>query len=193
VVTKLITYSAALLLALGTSSAVAQESAWFVGAGVGQSKIKDFCDGFVGACDDSDTSWKIFGGYQWNRYFGVEAAYVDFGKGTANGSLLGVSVAGFSAKAWGLSAQAVGTLPIGDQFGLFGKLGLAYSKADLSGTVAGIPISTDDDDFGLTFGFGAKFNFTRNWGMRVEWERFQDVGGFDDDVDLISVGVVYTF
>jgi OOP family OmpA-OmpF porin len=192
VATKLVTYGAALLLTLGTLPAVAQESAWFVGAGAGRTKIQDACGSLPGvACDDSDTGWKIFGGYQWNPYFGVEAAYVDFGKGTV-GSVAGVPTTS-SLKAWGLSAQAVGTLPIGDRFGLFGKLGLAYTAADVSGTVGGVPVSTDDNNIGLTFGFGGKYNFTRNWGMRVEWERFQDVGDSNSDVDLLAVGVVYTF
>jgi hypothetical protein len=33
------------------------------------------------------------------------------------------------------------------------------------------------------------YNFTKNFGVRAEWERFKAVG----DIDLLSIGVVYKF
>ena len=34
-------------------------------------------------CDDSDVSWKVFGGMKFGEYFGVEAGYADFGETSA--------------------------------------------------------------------------------------------------------------
>ena len=55
-------------------------SAFYVGAGVGQSKAKDWCSGTGGTgitCDDKKTAWKAFGGYQFNRYLSAELGYAN--------------------------------------------------------------------------------------------------------------------
>jgi hypothetical protein len=51
------------------------------------------------------------------------------------------------------------------------------------------------------FGLGGEFDFTRNLGVRAEWQRYakmkvrNDVNGVEDDgdVDALTVGVVYRF
>lgn len=187
------------LAAVGLVSAVAPSVAadqpaggGYIGASLGQSKINDVCDGIVGTCDDKDTGWKIFGGYQFNRYFAVEGGYVDFGKATATDVSLGTPISG-DAEGWGLFATGLATLPINEQFGVFAKAGLAYTKADVTAVVGGVSVSDDDSGTDLVYGVGAKFDFTKNFGMRVEFERFKDVGNFDSDVDLLSAGLVYKF
>jgi hypothetical protein len=43
---------------------------FYVGGHLGQAKAKSACDGISGGgitCDDTDTSWKILGGYQFNK------------------------------------------------------------------------------------------------------------------------------
>lgn len=50
----------------------AQDGAFYVGASIGKAEAKDVCTGVSGpgvTCDDKDTTWKIFGGYQFNRNF----------------------------------------------------------------------------------------------------------------------------
>ena len=59
-------------LAAGAPAALAQDAGFYAGIGFGQSKVKDFCEGVVGTCDDKDTAWKILGGYQFNKYLGAE-------------------------------------------------------------------------------------------------------------------------
>src|SRR5262245_11471348 len=106
-------------LIVAPSAAMAQafsmkgpDSAWFVGGSVGQSKIDCDTSGVPGAsCDDSDTSFRIFGGYQFNKHFAVELGYNTLGEATI--SAPGVS-ATVEAKAWDL--MAVGILPINQQF-----------------------------------------------------------------------------
>ncbi|HEU5282508.1 MAG TPA: outer membrane beta-barrel protein, partial [Burkholderiales bacterium] len=74
---------AGLLLTAGPAPAFAQDEAGFyVGGGIGQSELKDACDGdglTVTDCDDTDTAWKLFAGYWFNKYFAVEGGYIDFG------------------------------------------------------------------------------------------------------------------
>jgi hypothetical protein len=53
------------------------------------------------SCEDSDTSWKLLGGYRFNRYIGVEASYVDWGEVTASVNIRGRGRARSStATAW---------------------------------------------------------------------------------------------
>ena len=50
-----------------------------------------------------------------------------------------------------------------------------------------------DDGTDAAYGVGGQFRFGRkkNWGVRLEWERFEDISG--GDVDLVSAGVSYHF
>ena len=62
-------------LAYAGSAAAELDPGFYVGAGVGQSKIEADDINF----DEDDTGFKVFGGYQFNKYFAVELAYIDGG------------------------------------------------------------------------------------------------------------------
>ena len=90
--------------------AKAQDKGFYAGAGVGQSFV-DEAD-----YDDEDTAFSVFGGYQFNKYFGLEAGYADFGKIEAKG--LGPELEADTAY-----LTAVGSLPITDKFSAYAKAG----------------------------------------------------------------------
>jgi hypothetical protein len=51
-------------------------------------------------------------------------------------------------------------------------------------------------DWETSFGFGATYQINKQWGVRAEWERFNNLGDSDtgeSDVDLLSVGAVFRF
>jgi OOP family OmpA-OmpF porin len=183
-------------------SAIAEEGKYYVGLSVGQSKFKDACtdldpsNGFVGNCKDTDTAFKIFGGAQFTRNWGGEIAYVDFGKATADGTLLGTPATA-RMKVNGLAVDATGTLPLGDQFAVFAKLGLLGWHVDSSASLSGLGSgSMSASGSSLTYGIGAEWNFTKAFGVRAEWEHFDKVG--DDStgksaIELGSIGIVYRF
>ncbi|HEY7238826.1 MAG TPA: outer membrane beta-barrel protein [Burkholderiales bacterium] len=189
---------AALLAASGlvaSSAAMAQGKAadmgWYAGISLGQSSASDACNGISGpgvSCDDKDTAFKIFGGYQINRNFGVELGYTDLGKVEASGG--GVTA---SVETTALELVGVGSYPVNNQFSIYGKLGLY--RADSKGR-SNIGLSADETNTDLTFGLGVQYNFTSNLGVRGEWQRYSSVGGGDigeSDVDVLSVGLVYKF
>jgi OOP family OmpA-OmpF porin len=167
------------------SSMTGPDSGWFVGGSVGQSKLNFSCP-TGNSCDDTDTAFRVFGGYNFNKYFGAELGYADFGKAT-------FSTAGLSgeAKAAAWDVMAVGTLPIGDKFGVYGKLG--WYRADTKST--GIVGASSDTNSDFTMAVGGQFNFNKNLGMRAEWQQYNKVGNENrhGDVDVISVGVVWAF
>ena len=82
----------------------------------------------------------------------------------------------------GLQFAGVATYSLPNQFAIFGKAGVYNWDADGSGAAAG----SDDDGTDIMFGFGLNYS-AGNWGIRGEWERFDA----EDDIDMISVGVIY--
>ena len=158
-----------LIVVMTTPLADAQEGEWYVGGSLGSSDDD--------VLDQTASSFKVFGGYQFTRNVAVEAAFVDLGEFDS----LGLPNA---LDQYGLAFEIVGILPIGHRGAVFGKVGFFDWSVDfLSRTV--------DEGTDLTFGVGGEYVFDNNWGVRAEWERFTDVS--DGDVDLFSAGVVYRF
>ncbi len=171
-----------------------QETGFYAGLAIGQSKIKDFCGSVNGlgtglSCDDKDTAWKVFGGYQFNRYIAAEGAYTDFGKITLNGPGGNAEI---KSNAWEL--LAVGSYPIGTSgFAPYIKAGVYRGEAKLSSSV-GISAKEHNNDW--TAGLGVRYDIMRNFAVRAEWQRYADIGGGDSgksDVDVISIGALYKF
>ena len=88
--------------------------------------------------DESDTAWKLFGGYHFLQFFAVEAAYRDLGSPSGNvvGSDVKVSPTAFDVA--GLAG-----VPLGPVY-LFGKLGLVRWDSDIS--IDGFKVSDDGTD-----------------------------------------------
>jgi OOP family OmpA-OmpF porin len=144
-----------------TGPALAQDTGFYAGFSLGQATADDACTGVSGpgvSCDDKDSAWKILGGYQFNRHFAVELGYTDLGEVSASGP-------GFSAsiESSAFEVVAVGMMPIADKFSIYGKLGMYRGESDASGPGGSISESTTD----LTFGIGARYDFTRNLGVRA--------------------------
>jgi OOP family OmpA-OmpF porin len=179
------------------SSAMAQSMAdrgGYVGGAFGQSSAD--CEPSAGlSCDDKDTSWKVFGGYQINRNFAVELGYANLGEISISGG--GVRATAEST-AWDL--VGLGIWPVNNQFSIYGKLGVYMATVDVSVSPSAAGESGDDSTTGLTFGAGVRYNFTRNLGLQAEWQRYGKVEApsdtaitGDSDLDVLSVGIVYRF
>jgi len=185
-------------LAVSAPAAFAQaksaaDTGWYVGGSIGQSKTD--CESAPGfSCDDKDTAYKIFGGYQINRNFGAELGYTDLGKVTASGGGLSVES---KATAWDL--VGVGAFPLSNQFSIYGKLGFYSGEVKVSSNVAGGSGKKTTTD--LTYGAGVQYNFMRNLGARLEWQRYASAKQPDttvtaedkSDIDVLSLGIVYKF
>ena len=190
-------FLSATLFALGAVStpALPKDIGWYGGLGLGQSTFVDSCTGVAGpgiSCTEKDTAWKIFGGYQFNRNFAGEFGYADLGKTTV--SLSGFGSASIGAK--GFELTGVGSVPVNEQLSVYGRLGFFLWNVDLKdGT--GVNGSASASGISLTFGFGASFNVATNAALRLEWQRYKDVGDANTtgkgDIDLIGAGLVVKF
>lgn len=186
-----------LAILLMAVSPVALAQGVYVGAGVGQASydVGDTTGIVAPRVDDSDTGFKLYGGYQFTPNIAVEAGYADLGEARLAGIVLGIPFdSSFEASA--LYADVVGTLPLGSGFSVFGRLGVAMTFAELNVATAGGSASVDDDEGNVKFGLGAEFAFSRDVAMRLEWERYVDVGGDntgESDVDLAGVSLNVRF
>src|SRR5512133_2597884 len=205
------TLGLAVLAALASPFAVADDTGWYGGVNVGRSRAKiddaGITNNLLGSgfatssisSDDRDSGYKLFGGYQFNRNWALEGGYFDLGRFgfTANtvpaGSLSG------NIKLRGVNLDAVGTLPITEKFSAFGRVGVNYAEArdtfSGSGAVSVINANPSKREANLKFGAGLQYDFTPSLGMRLEAERYRinDAVGSKGDVDMLSVGLVYRF
>jgi OOP family OmpA-OmpF porin len=195
-----ITAVGAVFLSLLAAPAWSQDAGFYVGGSIGQSRAQDSCDDVTAfSCDDKDTAWKLLAGYQFNRHFAAEFGYTELGEFTIGGALSGVNVTG-TIEAAAFELVGVGSLPLMERFSAYGKLGAYYAEteATVTGTLGTFSISQTDKETntGVTFGLGLRYDFTRNLGIRGEWQRYLEVGGGDigeDDIDVFSVGLIWRF
>lgn len=160
-------------------SAVISAQEGYIGAGIGQSKIKDSPIDF----DNTDMGWKLFGGYRFNKYFAIEGTWTDFGE--PDDKYLGYNV---SVEASAFDVSVLGIIPVHERFEIFGKIGLNAWKA--TAQIEGSDFDTEDN-IDPTYGVGAAFNVNQELTFRGEWQAYEM--SEIDDASLISLSVVHYF
>ena len=141
---------------------------WYVGVGVGSSKLSgangtDSTATTYSGGDASKSSFKVYGGYQLTPTWGVEAQYTDLGSRNITATQGGIVVGSGNLKASQYSLAAVGTLPLASNFAVIGKLGV--SRNTLSGL-----ISQQKSD--LLVGVGVSYAINSKLAVRLEYEDF---------------------
>lgn len=168
-----------------SAPAAAQQSdaGWYIGGSYGISNIDVDTGGPGFSVDGDDSGFKIFGGYQFTKHWGLEAGYLDAGKAsiTGPGGSADVSVTA-------LTFAGTGTLPLGENFSLLGKVGLWMWDTGCNGAIC--VSSASDSDTDLYFGLGVRYSFSKSWAIQAEWEQFETSA---DSVTLTSVGLRYKF
>ena len=176
----------------------ADDTGFYVGAGVGNFALNS--DGIYEGrdFDGSDTGFKVSGGYQLLNWLAFEVEYIDGGE--AEDIFRSPSFPddrlNLSASVSGFPVSAVGILPIGDQFNVFGKLGFIYWEADGSGKIRNqdgtvAKASFDEDGTDFAWGVGGTWNFTEAFGARIEYQGFE-ISNFDS-VDFASASIIWRF
>lgn len=169
------TLLAALVGAAAFGAQAAEDHGFYAGAGAGQSFVDE------AAYDDEDTAFSAFGGYQFNRYFGLEAGYADLGE-------LEPAGAGAALEASSAYLTAVGTLPFTEKFSGYAKAGL--QRWDLDTAIPGLTGTADDTGTDPVYGVGLQYRFTDAVALRGEYSRFEIE---DLDADLAQLQVRFDF
>ena len=191
--------------------AMAQDSGFYIGANVGWSRStidnqriatelwhgtftsNSFSDRY------SDTGYKVFGGYSFNKYFAIEAGYFDLGRfGFATNTVPAGTLVG-DIKIQGVNADAVFTWPMTEQLSAFARIGanLAESRGTFNGTGLANILTSDakKSETNFKFGLGLQFDFNKTVGIRGEVERYRisDAVSSSGDINLVSVGLLLRF
>ena len=165
--------------------AAAQGRGLYLGYNAGQSKYNFSC---TGTCKDTGAGYSLFAGLGLHPNVALEFGYADLGKTTFGSSNL-------RAQVWELSGLGSWWFGTAQQFGVFGRLGVYTGELKSSTPSTGAEIKHGTTD--LTYGIGGQYNLSRRWGTRLEWQRFSKMGGggfgVKNDVDLLSLGILYKF
>ena len=205
------TLSLVALALVASPYARAQDSGWYLGLNVGQSRAKiddtRITSGLLGEGlgvtalqdHDKDTGFKVFGGYEFNRWFSLEGGYFDLGKMGYDLTTLPAGTLSGQAKINGVNLDAVLNVPLTEKFSVFGRAGVIYADAKdtFSGTGSVIVVSPSPSKnaSNYKYGGGLQYDFTKSFGMRAEYERYRinDAINNKGDIDLASIGLLVRF
>ena len=190
---KLAVAIAALIPAALLGTAQAQEptegSRFYLGGGLGQFNAQiDDVDQIPGTVDkwkDDDTAYKIFAGYRVNRFLGFELDYINLG------SPSGAIVPGNSLehKTDGFAPYAVGTIPLGQYFEIYGRAGYYFYNANREFTNAlDNTVKFKEDSESFVYGGGVGLNLGEKFNLRAEYERFDIKDLSDSDALWLTAG-----
>lgn len=203
----------ATLAALSSAPTVAQPTGWYGGGNIGRTGATIDDDRIRGGLAgqglgtssiddrDEDTGYKVFGGYQLNPNFAVEAGFFDIGRfGYTATTVPGGTLSG-DIRVKGLNLDLVGTLPLTDRFSALGRLGVTSTRTEgrFSSTGAArvpyLDATPSQRSTNAKFGLGLMYEFTESLAMRLEAERYRikDAVGNKGHADMVSVGLVYWF
>jgi OOP family OmpA-OmpF porin len=195
---------------LTSSLAAAEEAAWYGGLNIGQSKatiddrrIGNSLSGFTSnSISDAnhDSSYKLFGGLKFDKYYALEAGYFNLGEFGFTATTVPAGRLQGATKIEGINLDAVLIVPLNDKLSALGRAGFTYAHTKDNFTSSGaapVPGNLSPGKYSTNpkLGIGLQYAFTQNLGLRAEAERYRvdDAIGNKGDVDLLSVGLVYHF
>jgi len=202
-------------LALLSTAALAQTplpSYYYGGVSVGQSQTRldegELTRHQLGAAtevagfdsDERDTAYRLFLGYQFNRFMALEGGYFDLGEArfTADTTVpLGTLSGKLKTRGWHL--DLVGSLPVTPRFSVLGRIGAHHgkTKAEYVGTGLAVPAfpEASKSKTNYKYGAGLQYEITPAMLVRGEWERYRvsHVADGRHNVDVASVSLVFPF
>jgi hypothetical protein len=173
---------------------------FYAGVGLGAMDYEEdltIIDPELASFSDSTRAWKVYGGYNFNRYFGVEGSYMRSGdsSGVASGADPIDGDFALSAKAdfRGYSVKAMGYLPLSWGM-LFGGLGHYQNRSDLSFAASfdcceAELLSSSDRFHGFTGQVGTQWNLgSVILRVEYEWWHFSEGGA-----SVLGLGAQWEF
>lgn len=165
---------------------------FYIGVGAGMGHLNRSASDLTGlnnaTLDDNDTTYTVRGGWRFSPYAAIELGYYDLGRYDFHGTRFGSAVpVDGSARAQSVGLSLVGIWPI-NNFDLYGRIGYAHSELKFN---ANGPINTgnqNDRQDEATYGLGARWNFSRNWGLFAEWMKNDRIR-----VDSYLAGIDFRF
>jgi OmpA-OmpF porin, OOP family len=189
----------AIAAAVFAGPVAAQDPGLYLGGSIGYNTYEESCRDRTVPCDNDDTAGRLFAGYQFTRWFALEAGYADFGKLTLSGNdpASGVPVRA-EAHASGFDLIASISFNVVNNLYLSGKAGLyrirVSSESDVNAT--GPNAVAGETSSGFVYGLGAEYVIGRRVGLRAEFLRYDNIGGQRSGLDnalVYSLGLLWRF
>jgi opacity protein-like surface antigen len=147
----------------------------------------------------NDVGWKLQLGYQMTPTWALEGGYASLGQ--AKYIVTAAAPAAYTAsgtrKADLFNLDLVGRVEINKGFYALGRLGGYYWRTDSDLPFAAGLNKTRDTGTDVKIGAGLQYDFTRNFALRGEFERYNGIGksstSGDSKVNLLSIGAVLKF
>ena len=182
----------AVLAFAGAGQALAQgdddkQDGAFVGVGIGDYSS----DGDISNVnfDESESVYKLFGGWRWNQFFALQADYYDLGRldSSSGGTNLQIETSGYVAR-------IEGTLPLAF-FELFATAGIFYSDVDASTHTGTVKLQANERDTNPVYSVGAGFEIAERFVLRLEYEIIEiaEADNLDADSEAIWLTAAWRF
>jgi OmpA-OmpF porin, OOP family len=200
----------AVLAALCAAPAQAQDDRYFyLGAGVGQARARiddqRITETLGGSGlrtatidhDERHSAYKAFGGYQFNRFVGLELGYFHLGRFSFKANTTPTGVLNGEFRFQGANLGVVGTMPFTENFSGQARIGVQYARTrtDFSGTGAVVVTNSApaDREANVKIGLGLQYAFSPAFMLRAEVERFRlsDAVGNHPQVAMYSLSAVF--
>ncbi|MET2851398.1 OmpA family protein [Vibrio owensii] len=155
----------------------------YIGGKVGMTTLDDACY-LNSPCDDDAFGAGMHIGYDFTDIIGLEYGVDYLGDYKANFKSGANTVDTIDGDLWALTLAPKFNWHLNDTWNLFAKVGGAYM------------ISGDEKDIVPTGSLGAEYTIDRNWSVRAEYQRYQDISDdvLDDmDANFFGIGVNYKF
>ena len=170
-----------ILFLIALPLAAQENNGWFVGIEAGQADVDE--------ADDEVGMAGLFGGYQFNRYFAIEAGYMSVSTLDLDFNFSDQIRA--ESDVQGFRAMAVGILPLGDRVSANGKAGFFIGETEevVIGNDGNLSV-TDDTDGGAAFEVGLRFKLTSRLNLDLNYGDYTISSfefDFDDDNDIITI------
>ncbi|PML09485.1 OmpA family protein [Vibrio lentus] len=173
-------------------------SDFYLGGKTGWTHFSNGCESHRLECDQDELGAGIYLGYKINDWLAIEGGYDYFGEAEAvYPSLNDPSVkAPYSAKVQGIELGLKPDFNLTENLSIFGKIGALGWQADKTGKELNYTVNAKDKDISLMLGTGLEYRLTRNWGTRIEYQWFDNVGGKDtggSNINFLTLGLTYSF
>lgn len=190
------TLASALLLSMTSPMLCASTSGGYAGLGLGVSSMNDFNDALI--LDRGGFAGRIFGGYRFNHYLGLEVDYAKLSN--ENFYLYDFPAINLEYKLSALSFLGKLYLPLNEQFNLNLGVGVAqmYADIDASTYFSNSHYLESTKTLVLTAKAGAEFRFSEHFATQVDFIGYDGHKGDYSHIpvpssQLITVGFSYLF
>jgi OOP family OmpA-OmpF porin len=204
---RLLSLTIGALLATSALAADYRDDTYFYGGiGLGEARAKIDIDRinnmFTPAAiatdiDERSFAYKLFGGYQFNRYLALEGGYFDLGKfGFASTTVPAGTLHG-EIKLRGINFDVVGTVPLSERWSALARVGAQYAEARDSFVGTGAVVvrepNPSERQTNYKFGLGIQVEFNPSILMRAEIERYRINDGLNNhgDIDTAMVSLLF--